>query len=164
MQVCKRGGWKHRRQRLGHAGVGRLSPVGHNLVPFHPARAFLHLRLILWPPRPHPVVDHLPALPLGCHRQGRMHVQPVLGLVTQPPQPRDPRLGREIQLGRILDTQDERISPAYAPQSARDEPPEPPARPTHRCLTAGRPPWSPPSPRSPVGCFPSAAPTDHPPV
>ena len=85
------------------AGGGHgFRQIGHDLVPFEPAQAFLDVGLVFGLPSPHPSIEHPQHHPRRGDRQGRMHVQPMLGLVAQPAQPGNPRLRGEIQLGGVL--------------------------------------------------------------
>ena len=83
--------------------------IGHDLVPFDPAQAFLDVGLVFGLPSPHPSIEYPQRHPRRGDRQGRMHIQPMLGLVAQPAQPGNPRLRGEIQLGGVLNAQNDRL-------------------------------------------------------
>ena len=87
-----------------------LRQIGHDLIPFHPAGAFLDVGLVFRLPRPHPGIQHPQCHPRRRHRQGRMHVHPMLGLIAQPAQPGNPRLRGEIQFRRVLNAQHHRLA------------------------------------------------------
>ena len=100
-------------------GVGHgFGQIGDDLVAFHPAGAFLEVGRVFRLPGPHPGVEHPQRHPRRRHRQSRMHVHPMLGLVAQPSQPGDPWLRGKIQFGRILNAQHHRLArhPLHRPR------------------------------------------------
>ena len=106
-------------RHIDQPGIGHgFRQIGDDLVALDPAQAFLDVGLVFGFARPQPGIQHPQRHPGRRHRQGRMHVQPVLGFVAQPPQPGDPRLRGEIQFRRVLKAQHHRLTghPRHRPR------------------------------------------------
>ena len=97
----------------------RGGQFGTALEPFQPAHALFGLdRPVTFVvskglpvARPQPGIQHPQRHPVRRHRQGGMHVQPVLPQIAQRPQTFNPWLGSEIQLGRVLNAQHHPMRP-----------------------------------------------------